>query len=161
MKIKFTKPVAVLKSGGNVNLRVAQGSGVMKKTLNKFLLLAGTIILATGNPAAAVEWLTAKEIRALTTPVGKFRDKGKGWCQYYAKDGSFTFKNLKSGETRIGKYWIDDQDRACIKGPKMSSPSCTKGYFYNDGKMLFLTDASGTYRLNVQKLLASHNACKF
>lgn len=133
----------------------------MNNIFKKFVLLTGTIILATAHPAAASDWLTGKELSALIQPVGKFRDKGKGWCQYYAKDGSFTFKNLKSGETRIGKYWIDDKDRACLKGPKMSSPSCLKGYFYNDGKMLFLSDAFGTYRLNVKEILVSHNACKF
>lgn len=121
-----------------------------------------TIIGIFGSPAFAKDWLTGSQLQDIISPPQNFRDKGNGWCQYYGRDGTFTFKNLKDGETRIGKYWIDDKDRACIQGPKMTKPDCGKGYLYNNGKKLFYLSSNGSnYRMNVAKVLESHNACRF
>ena len=113
------------------------------------------------SKASDKEWLSPEDLASIIQPAGKFRDKGQNWCQFYDKDGTFIFKNLKTGETRLGKHWIDDKGRVCLKGPKMSSPQCIKAYYSNDRKSLFLVFAGGGDRLNIAEIKASHNACKF
>ena len=124
-------------------------------------ILVVFLIGVFSSPVSAKEWLTGKQIQDIIAPAGKFRDKGKGWCQYYGRDGTFTFKNLKTGETRLGKYWVDNKDRACIRGPKMSKDDCGRGYLYQNGSKLFYNSSFGNSRINVSRVLASHNACKF
>lgn len=125
------------------------------------VLTAGLTTLLSVNAATAKEWLPPEDLASLIQPAGKFRDKGQNWCQFYDKDGTFIFKNLKTGETRLGKHWIDDKGRVCIKGPKMSSPECVKAYYTDDRNSIRMVGGWGGVKVDIAELKSDHNACKF
>jgi hypothetical protein len=124
--------------------------------------LAGVFALSSSESKASdKEWLSPEDLASIIQPAGKFRDRGQNWCQFYDKDGTFIFKNLKTGETRLGKHWIDDKGRVCIKGPKMSSPECIKAYYTNDRNSFRVVGGWDGAKVNIAEIKASHNACKF
>ena len=129
-------------------------------TLIKIFACLGCLAFNT-SAVHAKDWLASKELQRLIQPPGHYRDKGANWCQFYDKNGTFTFKNLKTGETRVGKHWIDDKGRVCLKGPKMSSPQCLKAYYSSNRQTIWAVGEGDSYKMSIKSLEASLDACKF
>ena len=101
--------------------------------MKKILPVVAALMLAC-SPAQSREYLSIEELRSHMHPVGKYQDKGENWCQLYKKD-SFILKNLKSGEVRKGKIFVQG-DKLCLKGPKMTRPQCLRGFWLKDRKKI-------------------------
>lgn len=91
-------------------------------------------------------------------PIGKFKDKGKNWCQLYQKDG-FVMKNLKTGEVREGRIFVEG-DKLCLKGPKMTKPECSRAFYLKNKKKIHVKSRNNGYNRKVsgQK---NYNDCSF
>ena len=126
--------------------------------MKKIIPVVVTLMLVC-SPAQSREYLSIEELRSHMHPVGKYKDKGKNWCQLYKKD-SFIMKNLKSGEVRKGTIFVKG-DKLCLKGPKMTRPQCSRGFWLKDRKKIKIESNLGGWTLKTSSKDSKFNTCSF